>query len=298
MKMQNNFFIISLIAFACHSLIGMDKTREREIKLIEHVKANNEAEVAQLLQDGVNPNMLSEEMHAYEDPYEEPSILSGYRSKKYYAVSKSALIIAVRESNAAIVELLLKHGADPNSNENGFTCLHYAPSSKDSLEKVKLLLQYKANIHAETPTFSDSPLTYSAGFRSSETIPLLLSAGAHINHKNSYHHTALYNALCARCKKDTLLLLTNKIQAPAFTYGQNNEFHIFHHARYLEVWLSQQGLFVTERAQLRAIGRALIEFEGLYTHRRRIARRGLAQKLPVDVVKLIAMHCEYPSLTE
>ncbi len=232
-------------------------------------------------------------------------VLILFPSSGLLAMEEESPLFKAMSKPVELFEQLLRAGADPNVRKfngplTGISCLHALlcwTDVPDREKKIQLLLTHKADPNIQA-FYKDTPLMYAvADFPSA--IPLLLQAGADINQPNENGFTALSRAVNKRSKIAVRLLLTNKIQAPHFHYGQlvaavNQYRHVFYLARSEEQTFS--GVHPIIAADFRAIGRALKQFEGLYTYRGRIAKKGLAQILPEDIVKIIAMHCEYPSL--
>jgi ankyrin repeat protein len=107
-----------------------------------------------------------------------------------------ALHLAVRNSRASAVELLLYHGAEPNKFDyKGRSPLYYAMKSCPRSEMVTLLLEHGADLKTEDHR-GDSPLHYALHYyRSPETVQLLLQHGADLNHVNRNGRIPLYTAI-------------------------------------------------------------------------------------------------------
>lgn len=109
----------------------------------------------------------------------------------------SPLTRAVLEKHAAVVEAILKAGADPNAADaDGATALMYA----DSAPLAEMLLQAGANSRVATPSGS-TPLYSAAYGRSVRVVELLLSAGADPNSTDSEGEMPLHGVLhiCGCC---------------------------------------------------------------------------------------------------
>jgi hypothetical protein len=171
--------------------------------------------------------------------------------------------------------------------------------SAGNFTKIKQLFDEKY-WHASDPYYEPPratfPLTYviKRGCFTSAIVPLL-KAGFEINGHGYY--PPLVEAINYRSKAAVKELLSNKIQAPKFSYEIIDEQeHVLTRVQRHAAYYHQGTISIGANNALCNIGQAIIQFEGLYTYRRRIAKKGLAQRLPTDVVKIIAMHCEYPSL--
>ena len=139
------------------------------------------------------------------------------RTPLHYAVSKNAVAIAevllkhganpntnadtfgrtplhyaAQKNAVAIAEVLLKHGADPNAkNRDGQTPLHYA-AQKNAVVMAEVLLKHGAdpNAQAEYPTLL-TPLAQAALTNAAAIAEVLLKHGADINIKNNRGETPL-----------------------------------------------------------------------------------------------------------
>lgn len=93
----------------------------------------------------------------------------------------NALHEAARNADAAMTELLLAYGADPNAaNAKGFRALHYA-ASKGNAALAELLLARGADVNALTSD-GRSPLIFAVGETDNLAVAkLLLDRGADVN---------------------------------------------------------------------------------------------------------------------
>jgi ankyrin repeat protein len=114
-----------------------------------------------------------------------------------YSKNESVLITAVRSGNLEIVNLLLKHGANPNRGTFtgssaeflGATALFYAAGSGNA-EIAKVLIDAGANVNVRTKG-GFTPLMEAARSGSYEVAKLLIDRGANPNVKDSKERTAL-----------------------------------------------------------------------------------------------------------
>jgi ankyrin repeat protein len=126
--------------------------------------------------------------------------------------SSAVLCVAIENGcDTAIVESLLDHGADPNSEgAEGQTALWVArdESATRSLDVVTpLLIRHHANVNRLRPGSEGRTLLMNAGGWGDETdIGLLLRAGAQINAQNTDGETALIYAI-NNCRPDNVLPL-------------------------------------------------------------------------------------------
>ena len=290
---KNNTLILVVSLLPIVSMQSMHAPPTKEIEFITAVKEGDRPKVTRLLSEGVSANTQSPETKI------------------------PALFIAITKPDLTIFELLLKHGADLNEPKKtpleGITCLHavvYYSFIPDRDKKIQLLLAHNADVNAQDLK-GDTPLNLVIRNENSilsfeqrqYLIPMFLKAGVDIHHQNKDRVTGLAMAIQKKDKDAVLFLLTNKVKAPSFTYGDMDMVtKQYRHALSLtkdEEDSSQKEKQPEHAKSLRAIGRALIQYEGLFTNHSRIAKHGLAQTgLPIDVLKIIAMHCEYPSLQE
>jgi len=91
------------------------------------------------------------------------------------------LFMASKNGNAAMIDLLLKSGADPNAaNSNGTTPLMLA-SASGKADAVKTLLGRGANVNAKDNTNGQTPLMFAAALNRADAIRALVDAGADLN---------------------------------------------------------------------------------------------------------------------
>jgi ankyrin repeat protein len=88
------------------------------------------------------------------------------------------LFMACQNGNAAIIEALLKAGADPNAvNANGTTALMTAASS-GSADSVKVLVERGADVKALESAHGQSALMFAAALNRDAVVRFLLGHGA------------------------------------------------------------------------------------------------------------------------
>jgi len=101
-------------------------------------------------------------------------------------------------SNVEILKLLLEHGANPNrvDPDNGWTPLHFVSlNSCHRLELVRILIQYKVKLDAQTYPRKLTPLMLFADIGALSEAQALVDGGASINLRNEFGDTALTLAI-------------------------------------------------------------------------------------------------------
>lgn len=113
------------------------------------------------------------------------------------ALGQSLIGIAVLNGNRNAVELLLKHGANPNSRDcTGCSALHFAMVVPDGLPLAQLLVRHGANVNVSTNN-GLTPLHLAAMQRTSDALTWLLNCGAYPNARSDRGETPLQVAICA-----------------------------------------------------------------------------------------------------
>lgn len=108
--------------------------------------------------------------------------------------SKRPLHFAASQGNIPVVQALLAHGADANVKDyTGDTPLTEA-AYRDNIEVVKLLLAHGADVNAKGE-LEFSALARTTGYRNNiEIMKLLLAYGADVNTRNAFGATPLHGA--------------------------------------------------------------------------------------------------------
>lgn len=147
-------------------------------KMIDAVRADRDAEVKQLLQDGEDPNSVS------------------------YNGTEPLLSVAATMGAAKAMKVLLDAGADAKATFGAvqMTALHSAVNtSKSSPAVVKLLIAAGADVNATLKPKAgegNSVLMEACKNSSPEVVKLLVDAGADVNYKTKqYSETALSKAV-------------------------------------------------------------------------------------------------------
>ena len=118
-------------------------------------------------------------------------------------------IRAAKQTDRKFLHTLLQLGADTNyKDECGNTALTYAltANSNNTVETVKLLLKYSANVNSQN-NYGYTPLICASKlYESVETVKLLLRYNANANTRNIFGHTALTYASLGNSAKVVKLL--------------------------------------------------------------------------------------------
>lgn len=118
----------------------------------------------------------------------------------------TALQAACEAGKLDIVELLLKHNANPDLGAGPQTCPLIAAATRGEDEIVELLVNAKADVNVFGGSEVGTPLTVGAAFLKKESLELLLKAGAGIDLKEADGDTALI-AAARRGDKDCVQFL-------------------------------------------------------------------------------------------
>jgi ankyrin repeat protein len=103
---------------------------------------------------------------------------------------QTALFIPAAAGNTPVVQMLLKHGANPNIQDKyKMTALHWA-LQKGEIEAVKMLLSFKADVNTKNNK-NVTPLMSASIEGTIKCVQLLADAGAEINASAKDGFTAL-----------------------------------------------------------------------------------------------------------
>jgi ankyrin repeat protein len=161
------------------------------------IKLDLDGQVRTLLKRGIDPNTVDEErgdtaliLAVREDSAKVIDLLLQNKDVKLDARSRNgdtALMLAAYKNKPALVRALLDKGAEPN--QTGWTALHYAATVGNN-DIVQLLLDRSAYIDAESPN-QTTPIMMAARGGHILTVKLLLDEGADVTLKNGAGMTAI-----------------------------------------------------------------------------------------------------------
>jgi ankyrin repeat protein len=161
------------------------------------IKLDLDGQVRTLLKRGIDPNTVDEErgdtaliLAVREDSAKVIDLLLQNKDVKLDARSRNgdtALMLAAYKNKPALVRALLDKGAEPN--QTGWTALHYAATVGNN-DIVQLLLDRSAYIDAESPN-QTTPIMMAARGGHILTVKLLLDDGADVTLKNGAGMTAI-----------------------------------------------------------------------------------------------------------
>lgn len=161
-----------------------------DARLSEAAMRGDRAAVVSLLKQGVDIDGAqgdgSTALHwaAFNDDLETTKILVAAGANVKVTTREGAitpLFMAANNGNAAIIEVLLKAGAGPNSvKANGTTVLMLAASSGNP-DAVKILLDHGADVNAKESVHGQTALMFAAALNRDAAIRMLLAHGADPN---------------------------------------------------------------------------------------------------------------------
>jgi ankyrin repeat protein len=164
--------------------------------MIKKVKFNDVKGVTQLLDAGIDPNMLDNQgtpmlvLAAREKSGDVARLLVNNPKtniEQLDAAGENAMMLAALNGDKGLVQLLIDKGAEVN--KKGWTPLHYAATNGND-EIVKLLLDNSAYIDAGSPN-GTTPMMMAARGGHITTVKLLLDEGADPTIKNQLGLTAI-----------------------------------------------------------------------------------------------------------
>lgn len=134
------------------------------------------------------------------------------------------LMNALLNRQWAMVEHLLKRGADPNKIAHFYTPLAWA-CMENALDTVTQLLQAGADPNGGN-SFSPPPLHCAAAGGNIAIATCLLAAGAHIDHRNTEQQSPLLSAISAKQLEMAQFLLERHASRDIQDYQGNSILHI------------------------------------------------------------------------
>jgi ankyrin repeat protein len=149
-------------------------------------------------------------------------ILHKHKMPTIEALAEGIFASTLRAGNVAIAKMFLDSGLEPNiiismrSDFRGYTAIQMVARIGD-VHMAKLLLEFKANVHATNSSFAKSPrydleptqtpLQIAARAGNTEIVRLFISEGAVVNMSDESESSALQNAIMAGNAEITSLLI-------------------------------------------------------------------------------------------
>jgi ankyrin repeat protein len=127
--------------------------------LLKAVKSGNYNDVYELLEKGANPNYIGRD--------ENGEVIT-------------PLIIACKNGNLEIIDLLVAKGVKINEKISGMSQIYRSILMDDGFEVIEKLIQLGANVNTEG-TYGATPLSVSIKKQNFELVELLVSKGADVN---------------------------------------------------------------------------------------------------------------------
>lgn len=155
-----------------------------------------------LLKDGAETNLRTKDdyyTYNYEDDREPESVLLN---------SSTALTLAAGNGEAQVVQALLECGAADVNVDNTVPVIEAARSSDAAI--VKLLIAHGAHVNLAEPHRKDSALGIAADRGNKEIVLDLIKAGANIDHQNEQQQTPLIMATAAGNTEMAMILIEHK----------------------------------------------------------------------------------------
>lgn len=190
-------FLRGVLLLAAIFLIPTTASADAFNEYFKAVKLDNADKVKELLQRGIDPNMIEEERYdtglilaLREESMKVFQLLLNTPNVDLEAKSRNgdtALMIAAYKNNKAAVEALLARNVQVN--RPGWTALHYAAAAgADAI--IRMLFEKSAYIDAESPN-KTTPIMMAAWEGHIWTVKLLLDEGADATLKNERGMTAI-----------------------------------------------------------------------------------------------------------
>jgi len=141
-------------------------------------------------------------------------INKGIGMRNYKCDEMTPLYWSTQIQSNKLCELLLEHGADPNSRTKGITGFYQAVSDRN-YDEIKILLVFGANVNG---THKAPTLNISCYLNYLDIADFLLSYGADINYKDEYGRTAVFWAAIRRDRVVIDFLIQNGAETDYIDY--------------------------------------------------------------------------------
>lgn len=122
-------------------------------------------------------------------------------------MTEESIVAAVRNNQPAVVEALLKKGADANAKDRAGKSVLLLATESSLIKIARLLLHYGADVNQQDKRL-ESPFLTAGATGKSDFVKLFLENGARFDVYNRYNGTALIPA-CERAHLEVVRLLAN-----------------------------------------------------------------------------------------
>ena len=221
-KEINNFPLATLLSFVVAIQPGIadevpKPTADGDV-LIEAIEKGDAAKVDDILSRKINPNSRGHK-NQFMSPLK---IAASKNNKhivesliKYGADIKEKRIICFSISNVEMVELLISLGADIHGTACGGNSPMHAAINSEALSTAELLLKHGADINDQNNMFKRTPLQGAALYVKTQAVKWLVEHGADVNRPNSQGQVAISIGASYKGNAEILkMLLDNGARLP------------------------------------------------------------------------------------
>ena len=221
-KEINNFLLATLLSFVVAIQPGIadeipKPTADGDV-LIEAIEKGDAAKVDDILSRKINPNSRGRK-NKFMSPLK---IAASKNNKhivesliKYGADIKEKEIICFSISNVEMVELLISRGADIHGTACGGNSPMHAAINSEALSTAELLLKHGADINDQNNMFKRTPLQGAALYGKTQAVKWLVEHGADVNRPDSQGQVAISIGASYKGNAEILkMLLDNGARLP------------------------------------------------------------------------------------
>ena len=179
-------------------LLAAASSASDDVRLVEAARDRNSSAVATLLQHHVDVNARQPDgataLHwaAHWDELEvaETLVRAGALVDAANAYGVTPLSLACTNGSAAMIEMLLQAGADPNGRANGQPALMVAANT-GRVDAARALLAHGADVNATEPLKSQTALMWAVAEGHTDVVRLLIGHGANVHARSDSGFTPL-----------------------------------------------------------------------------------------------------------